>query len=191
MKKIILLLTASFWLVGAQAQSATTYTYTLSGFLSGFYNGAGFDEAPFTMTISAPQASIGLGEGNTYVVGSYNSTEASDITLAVTGVGTTILSAPNTGFFSNLNDSIAGFGQPSDFLWFTSTEFATYQLGDLAPTPVVVSNAPNIYADTDTWSSLTYSGAVFQASSVPEPSTLAILGLGALALAAHRRKRVA
>lgn len=193
MKKIIFILTASLWLVAAQAHSATTYTYTLSGLLSGNHNETAFENKAFTMTISAPDTSIGLPwfVGNIYVVGSYNSSEASDITLTVADVGTAIFSAPNTGFFNNLTNSIAGFNTSDDLCGFYAAEFATYQLGDLAPTPVVVSFYPNISNGTDDWSSLVYSEAVFQTTSVPEPSTLAILGIGSLALAARRRKQAA
>jgi len=109
---------------------------TLSGTLSGLYNGTAFADKAFTMTISAPLTSINNTFGGSGF-GYYSGSLASDIILTVAGVGTSTILAPYTEFFNNQSVSVAGFGLPGDFCDFQASEFATYQLGDyMASTPV-------------------------------------------------------
>jgi len=194
MKKIILLLTVSLGLAGAvSTQAQSNIEYTLTGTLSGLYNGTAFADQAFTLSISAPGTSIGLlGDDVTYGVGSFNASEASDIILTVAGVGTSTFLAPNTGFFNNQRVSVAGFGFPGDFCDFQASEFATYQLGDyMASTPVDMFYYTDFSAGADNWTSLKYSGTVFQAgvAPVPEPATLALAGLGGFAMLWQLRRR--
>ena len=190
---LIKLLCGLALLAAVSTQAQSSIDYVLSGTLSGQYNGTDFADKAFTMTISAPLDSISLWREGVYGFGSYNDTEASDIILTVEGVGTSTILAPNTGLFNNLNGSVAGFGGAggSDYCDFYASEFATYQLGNLASTPVTVVAWDVFDAGADFWSELSYSGTVFQAGVVPapEPSTLALAGLGALGCVLLFRRR--
>jgi hypothetical protein len=174
--------------------SAAVMTYTQTATLSGTLGGISFTDAAVTFRMTADTANI-----QTALLGDSPSwTNAGVTTIDIAGFETATFNGSDFGVFAadfsafaplgtvgftNLTNDIgiAFFFQGDDPSYSLATAGTFTGAGDYQDTPF-----------STTLGDLVLSGisgnSTFTAAAVPEPSAFALLGLGALGLAARRRR---
>ena len=207
--RIVLPALALLLLFGAPGAKADTITYTFQGTGSGSIGDDSFSHMQFTITVTADTNDI---SEFTLTCGSSPCTildvPATTATITVDGLTSAITSS--IGVFDNQTVGVLGLsritgpgpgGISMDLLDLTDPTFTTYNLmTSLGPVgPLGVGNLPEFNCSagcvvTDlgdltltSASKVTFTDPV----STPEPSAILLLGCGALALVALRRKFLA
>ena len=171
------------------AAQAAPITYTLSGTMSGSLGGTDFSNQPFTWTITGDTTAFVGPPPNEAVFAFTN-------TISISGFSTADLT--NSPYFVAANalgaDSVA-FIDPlaSEGVLFASPDFAFYDARNaIGPIPVeFIDGSSAIATDQGTLAVTNATDGSFQASTVPEPATLAIFGAGLLGAGALKRRRKA
>jgi hypothetical protein len=180
-------------LIGAAGRvEAAPIVYTVTGTGSGIFGGTSFDDALVTVTFTGDTATV-ADEG-----GGFFANRTGVATISVAGVGTgTLIGEPfaydNQALeFAGIADNLQG----GTILATKNAAFATYDLttsiGPLSGEPFIRTDLTFTTTFGDfRWRSIT-GDSTFVASTgtrvVPEPSTLALAGIGGLALAGVLRR---
>jgi hypothetical protein len=189
-------------LMASAAQSAVV-TYTLTGgTVSGTLNGVSFSNANITVTAVADPSNFVLGT----VLGAPILAQQAVTTMTIDGFTPFVFSTPNFGPI--LIDTSLLFGQGTGYGGFGFKEGTNVKglaafgvlpsfsgsvtvLGGLAIAPdgeTFATSAGDLILVEDDDSLASFSGE-FTSSAVPEPTSMAIFGLGALGMAAYRARR--
>lgn len=169
------------------AAQAAPITYTLSGVMSGSLGDTAFTDQSFTWTITG-DTSVFIGPPpNEGVFASSN-------TIAINGF--TPANLTNTPYLVAANvltgDSVV-FIAPSanEGILFGSPDFATYDVRNaIGPIAVnFIDGSTSIATDQGALIVTDATDGMFQASTVPEPATLAIFGAGLLGAGALKRRK--
>ena len=171
----------------AAAVSASPVKYTLSGIGTGSLNGTSFTQAFFKIETFGDTANItNDGSGDFGLVANSN-------LITVTGLGTDVLTN-QIGNFSNQTDGIAGVSDLTLNRLILGTENSAFNTYDLsAPYGPTSDTAEFNHSQAYPTAGGSFvidrmTDATFTAEAVPEPATMAALGLGAAAML-RRRKR--
>lgn len=164
---------------------ADTVTYTFSVTASGTLDGTSFEDSLLTITALADTASPGSPYSSTVTVGALSDSFNSFSPYVFVNSG---------GCSANPeSSSCVGFGifGVGDVLDISNNEFASYVLGtDIGPVtdsePYAVSS--DVSVDGGTLALTSAENATFTASTVPEPSSAALLGIAGIALWIGRRR---
>jgi hypothetical protein len=185
----LLLLPSFFLCAGAKAD---TVTYIETATASGSFGGTAFSGATITLT----------GIGNTSSIGSSGGIYSFvlPVSVQVSGISGTGVFTDQIQVVDNQSVPAAGFGDNSldaAILFDSAAAFATYNLASsIGPIPgTSIINSGDSFGTTDgafiinSASNVSFQAIVGTVSSVPEPSSLALLGTGVLGLAGmvHRR----
>ena len=183
MKRIIII---GIWIAFHWTAKASLIDYTLSGIGTGSLGAAPFSDVPVTITSTADTTNITVTSGVFF---------APNIaaTVSVSGLGSATFTIP-TRNFDNSNVAGAGISAPNqqrDILDIVSSAFASYDLssslGLVTGTPVI--NSGTGFATTvGDFSLSSISSVTFQADTVPEPSTFALLDAASVGLILWRQK---
>jgi len=189
-------------LMASTAQSAVV-TYTLTGgTVSGTLNGVSFSNANITVTAVADPSNFVLGT----VLGAPILAQQAVTTMTIDGFTPFVFSTPNFGPI--LIDTSLLFGQGTGYGGFGFKEGTNVKglaaLGAMPSFPpgsvtingslegstgeTFTTSAGNLIFVVDPGAMATFSGE-FPSSAVPEPTSMAIFGLGALGMAAYRARR--
>ena len=179
-------------LAGASLANAVEINYVFQGTGTGDLGGVQFTNAAFTMTVTGDTASVQDEGGGLFV------SQASSTVIDIQGFNEATFTIP-TQMFDNQPGSVLGLSRSpdmADLLDLFDNAFATYDLKS-SLNPVVVSDpffgqfgCQNGCVGTDQ-GNLTFtdmSAITFSATTVPEPSTLVMMGAGVLGLAARLRR---
>ena len=190
-------------LLGAQAASADTITYTFQGNATGSVGSTSFTNSAFTITLTANTSSISEFTAWSSTIFDVPATTA---TLSVDGLNTSITSA--IGVFDNQTSEVFGLsritgpgigGLGVDLLDMTNPMFATYNLGTPLSTvgPFNMNNMGSFSCSSGCVISVLGNVTMTSASDVstgdppvntPEPASILLLGAGLLAVAGIRRR---
>jgi hypothetical protein len=191
-------------LLPAQTVFATTLDYTFSGVGSGTIAGntnATFTDTAFTVTFVENTASIGGSEGyclydpagdGAFTEGSYTSDITNGI-IEVNGNANTGAGSYETVFLfnSDFGSSIGISDDPALLGYTLATPFTTgsesSNIGAFQDATGFTTNTADVVQFTSL-SSLDFTAAAPLSSSTPEPSTLALLGIGLFAAGVLRRR---
>ena len=188
----------SYLLAGSYAQSAVV-TYTLAGgTVSGTLNGVAFSNASIAVTADADPSNFVLGT----VDGLPILAQPAVTTMTIEGFSPFVFSNPFFGplliqFGPGVGFGGFGFLDPADasllgaFGVLPSFSGSVTVLGGLAIFPdgeTFATSAGDLILVEDDDSFAMFSGE-FSSSAVPEPTSMAIFGLGALGMAAYRARR--
>ena len=189
----------SYLLAGSYAQSAVV-TYTLAGgTVSGTLNSVAFSNANIAVTADADPSNFVLGT----VDGLPILAQPAVTTMTIEGFSPFVFSNPFFGPFLIQYAPGVGFGgfgflgNPFDasglgaFGFLPSFSGSVTVLGGLAIAPdgeTFATSAGDLILVEDDDSFAMFSGE-FSSSAVPEPTSMAIFGLGALGMAAYRARR--
>lgn len=171
-------------LAGAfSAAEAMPITYTLTGMSTGAVAGTPFISQPFTWTLMG-DTSVFIGTAPTIgVISTSDTIQIGAATLTPTSTfifGTNL--APEIDVYIN--------GGLSQGIGFSSPVFTTYDgLSSIGPIPVTMQAFLPVSTNAGTLQLLSLTGLTFQASAVPEPATLALVGFGLLGATSLRRRR--
>ena len=189
-------------LMASAAQSAVV-TYTLTGgTVSGTLNSVAFSNANITVTAVADPSNFVLGT----VLGAPILAQQAVTTMTIDGFTPFVFSTPNFGPI--LIDTSLLFGQGTGYGGFGFKEGTNVKglaaLGAMPSFPpgsvtingslegstgeTFTTSAGNLIFVVDPGAMATFSGE-FPSSAVPEPTSMAIFGLGALGMAAYRARR--
>jgi hypothetical protein len=192
-------------LMASTAQSAVV-TYTLAGgTVSGTLNGVAFSNANITVTADADPSNFVLGTVNVYPI----LTQQAVTTMTIDGVGSFVFSNPNFGPF--LIDTTLLFGPGTGYggFGFQDGPSVLKGLAALGPMPsfppgsvtitgsllsgpsgeTYATSAGDLIFEYDDGALATFSGG-FPSSAVPEPTSMAIFGLGSLGMAYRARRKL-
>ena len=181
-------------LASASTLQASSVTYTFTGTGTGDLNGVAFTSTPFTITVVGDTSNI----VSCFTVVLCN--PATSATIAISGFPlATFITA--TQVFDSPGFPALGFERAvnsADLLDLSDPAFATYDLAtSIGPIFVATPFAVNQFncgfgCVVTNQGNVDFSSIVnvtFTASTVPEPATLGLLGLGCSGLAALRRLR--
>jgi len=191
-------------LMASTAQSAVV-TYTLTGGkVSGTLDGVAFSNANITVTADADPSNFVLGTVGGFPV----LAQQAVTTVTIDGISpfvflnpnfgpvlvdTTFVFGPGTGFggfaFEDVAlDDLKGLAALGAMPSFSGSVTINGSLGVTAGETFHTSAGDLIFANVGDDALATFSGE-FTSSAVPEPTSMAIFGLGALGMAAYRARR--
>jgi hypothetical protein len=189
-------------LMASAAQSAVV-TYTLTGgTVSGTLNGVSFSNANITVTAVADPSNFVLGT----VLGAPILAQQAVTTMTIDGFTPFVFSTPNFGPILIDTTSLFGAGTGYGGFGFQDSTSSVKGLATLGAMPsfpgsvtingslegstgeTFTTSAGNLIFVVDPGAMATFSGE-FPSSAVPEPTSMAIFGLGALGMAAYRARR--
>lgn len=193
----------SFFLLCCLAMIASAqagiFTYTLAGgTIDGSLNGTSFSGANFTITANADPKDFVDGT----LTGSPLLSQPAVSTMTIDGFSPFQITTVNFGpwlFYLDEDFAYGGFGyQVSPDAVFgiavlgdasTVSGISTVSGDLLAQTPTLTTTAGDLVLENGLVGVGTFSGA-FSPGTVPEPSSMAIFGLGALGMAYRARRKV-
>lgn len=189
-----------FVLLTAVPAFATTITFTHIGLGSGTLDGTPFTTSDFTITAQGDTDNRDTFSGGYYIDHDFAS-------ISITGLGTYQFTTGTRTFVNNLGLALVGFSREGedgkDLLWGPyDAAFATWDmLSPIGPitgggelfqwglSPSVVTNAGVLVFNNSRFEAATFKASVFEATSVPEPSTIVLLGSGLLGMVGFGRKK--
>jgi len=192
-RSTMLLFVLAFVVVTAVPTFAATITFAHIGFGSGTLGGTPFTTSGFTITAQGDTNNRDNFLGGYYIDHDWAS-------ISITGLGTYQFTTGTRTFVNNIGP-LVGFSRSENFLDLFdgpyNDAFATWDmLSPIGPitgtgqllqwglSPSVVTNAGVLV-----FSNSGFEAATFVATSVPEPSTVMLLGSGLLGLAGFGRKK--
>ncbi|MEQ1936284.1 MAG: PEP-CTERM sorting domain-containing protein [Fimbriimonadaceae bacterium] len=174
----------------AVASHASPIFYSFSGNVSGNLGGTDFTNKNFVITLSTDTTLIDH-------FNNFHQTQVSPTTVSIDGFSmVSVLPSMNPAVFYNNTSKFVGIGKLGDQDWLDigSNSFTGWDLA--SPIGPITGNVigVNQFHDVATTGGLlmfnanSISTATFQASAVPEPATLAVIGAGIVAMLRRRRK---
>jgi hypothetical protein len=201
MKRHILDFSLALALLSATVtSSAQPMKYELAGTLSGTFNETDFTNSPFLITSFGDYSdvvNVQVVRFYCYILGNVNTsyggwpiiahTPFTGPTLWVDGVGSSTVQ-PGSGYEYEFHAEYF-LGDDANGQWLHVYQDYS-NLGAEAPREEsILAGASSLTIDGDVWSNLSWSGiTVSVVQVVPEPSTLALAGLGAVSLLIQRRR---
>jgi hypothetical protein len=192
---------SSFLMVNAANAGVTTYTLS-GGTINGTLNGVSFSGANFTITADADPANFVPG----VIAGSPGLSQTAVSTMTIVGFATFKITNANFGpFLIDLSANIPGFafgGFGFDVDTPNGEAFAAFGSAsslsgnvtvtgalNLSDNFIFTTDAGNLVVTSFVDSGATFTGE-FPSSAVPEPTSMAIFGLGSLGMAYRARRKL-
>jgi hypothetical protein len=184
--------TVAWLMCNVQLASATPITYFYSGTGYGQLGNSTFSDAHFAITALADTSNI---TSWIYAAGGPQNTHLSAV-IDITGLGSFSITTPSHSWMNESPYGLGGLGEDHDANWLTLREDALTHYGLNTPIGPVVENSPEdfeqVHGVSTSGGALTFSyvsTVSFTAIVAPEPSTLLLLGIGAISLLGYRKAK--